>query len=238
MPLRNQVLGHNVLAVEIVGGDGIGGAVVDIEIKENKIKKQIIVCESGKTCSVIMSDFDKAYDEKSQKPGSAFIEKQCAGGYLGPVAFEMLKMAVGDGLFSKAFAEKLSELKSLSLIEFDSYLHNPYDKNNVLGKIACEKATEDDYAVLYELLDALVERSSRAASAILSAAVIQTGEGKNPCRPVMILADGSTFWKSTRIYERVNAYLEEVLTVGKGLYWKISSCDNDITLGSAIAGLL
>lgn len=40
------------------------------------------------------------------------------------------------------------------------------------------------------------------------------------------------------LFERVNAYLDDVLTVQRGLYWKIVSVDNDITLGTAIAGLI
>ena len=219
-------------------GTGMNAAYIQPEIAEAGVKKQIIVCESGKTCSVVMSDFDKNYDSISQKPGTAFIEKQCAGGYLGPVAFQMLKLAVSDGVFSDAFAKKLATLQSLSLIEFDAFLHDPYNKENVLASLAANTATEEDYTVLFELLDALLERSARAAAAILSAAVIQSGEGKNPCKPVLILADGSTFWKSSRIYERVFAALEKTLTVEKGLYWKIISCDNDITIGTAIAGLI
>lgn len=219
-------------------GTGMNAAYIQPEIKDADVKKQIVVCESGKTCSVVMSDFDKIYDANSQKPGTAFIEKQCAGGYLGPVAYQMLLLAIKDGLFSEKFTKALSTLKELSLIEFDAFLKNPYCSESVLTKLASESATEEDYTVLYELLDALLERSASAASAILSAAVIQSGEGKLPCKPVLILADGSTFWKSSRIYERVCANLEQVLTVQRGLYWKIISCDNDITIGTAIAGLI
>ena len=40
------------------------------------------------------------------------------------------------------------------------------------------------------------------------------------------------------IKERVNGYLDEVLTNQLGIYWKIVACDNDITLGAAISGLI
>ena len=219
-------------------GTGMNAAYIQPEIKEINLSKQIIVCESGKTRNVVMSDFDKAYDEKSQKPGTAFIEKQCAGGYLGPIAWEMLQFAIKDGLFTQKFADVLSKVESLSLIEFDAFLKEPFSSDNLLGKLAEESASDEDYNRLFQLLDALLERSARCAAAILTAAVIQSGEGKNASRPVCILCNGSTFWKSSSISRRVNAYLEEVLTVQKDLHWKIISCEDDITLGTAIGGLL
>lgn len=220
-------------------GTGMNAAYIQPVIPSREgFSRQIVVCESGKTRNVVMSDFDKAFDAKSQKPGTFFMEKQCSGAYLGPVAYEMLKAAAEDGLFSDAFAKKLAGLDSLTLIEFDGFLHSPYDASTTLGKLAAESATDEDYDRLYQLLDALVERSARCAAAILSAAVIQSGEGKNAAKPVCILCNGSTFWKTNMIVERVNGYLDALLTNEKGLYWKIVSVDNDITLGTAIAGLI
>ena len=40
------------------------------------------------------------------------------------------------------------------------------------------------------------------------------------------------------IFQRVNSYLEECLTIQRGLYWKIVSVEDDITLGTAIGGLI
>lgn len=219
-------------------GTGMNAAYIQPEISELNIEKQIIVCESGKTNAVVMSDFDKAFDAKSQKPGTAFIEKQCSGGYLGPVAYEMLMTAAADGVFSKAFGEKIAKLESMSLIEFNMFLLDTYDATTTLGKIAAECATEEDYDRLYQMLDALTERSARCAAAILTASVIQSAGGTNSAKPVCILCNGSTFWKTKMLFERVNAYLDDVLTVQRGLYWKIVSVDNDITLGTAIAGLI
>lgn len=223
--------------IGLILGTGMNAAYIQPEIP-GFLKKQIIVCESGKTKDVVMSDFDRNYDAKSQNPGTALIEKQCAGGYLGSIAYEMIKLAVDDGLFSPAFADELSKLDGMTLIEFDNFLHNPYDVSSVLGKMAGEKATDEDYSTLFQILDALLERSARCAASILSAAVIQSGEGKNAARPVCIVCNGSTFWKSNKIYERVSAYLEDFLTVKNDLHWKIVSVENDITLGTAIGGLL
>lgn len=226
--------------VGFILGTGMNAAYIQpaISLRKN-FERQIVVCESGKTCSVVMSDFDKVYDSKSQKPGTAFIEKQCAGGYLGPVGLEMIKMASQDGLFSKKLADSLVKLQSLSNIEINEFLHAPYDENGNISKLCIDNsATQDDYENLFQLFDALEERSARSAAAILIAAVIQSGEGKSCVKPVSILCNGSTFWKTYRIYERVSSYLEECLTVNRGLYWKIVTMEDDITIGTAIGGLI
>ncbi len=219
-------------------GTGMNAAYIQPRIPDAGVEKQIIVCESGKTNAVVMSDFDRAFDKKSVKPGNAFIEKQCSGGYLGPVAYEIITTAAREGLFSKEFSSRLLGLEGMTLIDFNTFLINPFGTDSSIGKLALGCATDEDYGNMYQILDALLERSARCAAAILTAAVIQGGEGRNASRPVCILCNGSTFWKSTKIYERVNAYLEEALTVQRDLHWKIISAEDDITLGTAIAGLL
>ncbi len=219
-------------------GTGMNAAYIQNEIKEHNFQKQIVVCESGKTKSVILSDFDKAFDKKSAKPGTFYIEKQCSGAYLGFVALEMLHTAAAENLFTEKLCAVLAAVESLTLIEVDAFLHGPYAENGTLAKIAAENASEEDYDLLFELLDALVERSARSAAAILTAAVIQSGEGHCPSKPVCILCNGTTFYKTYMIRTRVLGLLDELLTRQRSLYWEVIERDNDITLGTAIAGLL
>ena len=120
----------------------------------------------------------------------------------------------------------------------DKFLHGPYNTECALGKIAAEVATDEDTDKIFQILNAIVERSARYSAAILTACAIQTGAGKNNAQPICILCDGTTFFKTYKIKERVNAYLDEVLTRQLGINWNIVSCDNDITLGTAIAGLI
>lgn len=219
-------------------GTGMNAAYIQPDCECCKIKKQIIVCESGKYTSVNRSDFDIEFDKTTVKPGTFLLEKLCSGAYLGPVSAIALKAAAKDGLFSAAYAEKISALETLTLIETDSFLHNPRSAASTLGKIAAETASEEDYDRTFQILDAIVERSARYAAAILVACTLKTDEGKNASKPVCILCDGTTFHKTYMIKERVNAYLDEILTHQKGIFWKIVSCDNDITLGAAISGLI
>ena len=210
-------------------GTGMNAAYIQNEIKECNFQKQIVVCESGKTKSVILSDFDKAFDKKSAKPGTFYIEKQCSGAYLGFVALEMLHTAAGEKLFTEKLCTVLAAVESLTLIEVDAFLHGPYAEDGTLAKIAAANASEEDYDLLFELLDAVVERSARSAAAILTAAVIQSGEGHRPSKPVCILCNGTTFYKTHMIRARVLGLLDELLTRQRSLYWEVIERDNDIT---------
>lgn len=220
---------------------GTGMNAAYIQDKDNEfpgLKKQIIVCESGKFDKMPRSDFDISYDQKSVKPGSGLLEKQCSGAYLGPIAYEMIQSAVKDGLFSAKFSESLSKIESLTLIEIDSFLHAPYRTASVLGAKAAESATEEDYDLLHQLLDALVDRSARLSASILTACVVQSGIGKSATEPVCILCNGTTFYKTHKVAVRVQAYLEDMLLRQRGLFYEIVSRENDITLGTAIGGLM
>lgn len=219
-------------------GTGMNAAYLQPDCDCCGIKKQIIVCESGKFLSVNRSDFDIAYANTTTNPNAFWLEKLCSGAYLGPLSWHALQLAAKDGLFTSKTADAILKIETLTLIEMDKFLHGPYNKDTVLGKIAAEVATDEDVDKMFQILDAIVERSARYSAAILTACCIQTGAGKNFAKPVCILCDGTTFFKTYKIKERVNAYLDEVLTKELGINWNIVSCDNDITLGAAISGLI
>ena len=217
-------------------GTGMNAAYLQPAIQ---IEEQIIVCESGKFKSVTRSDFDIEFDKTTVKPGSFYLEKQCSGAYLGPVSTIILQTAAREGLFSEAVNKALLALaEPLTLIEMDKFLHGPFNKDCALGKIACQFATPADLDIMYQLLDAVVERSARCSAAILTACAIQTGKGQNAANPICILCNGTTFYKTWMVRERTAAYLDTVLTNQLGIHWEIVSAENDITLGTAIAGLI
>lgn len=220
-------------------GTGMNGAYIQPADPAYKgLKEQIIVCENGKFDKVMRSDFDIEFDRKSVKPGTSVLEKMCSGAYLGPIGYEVVHTAAKEGLFSAKFCESLLKIESLTLIELSAFLQGPYGTNSVLGAKAMESATPEDYDMLFQLLDAVVERSARLSAAILAACVIKSGRGTKSCEPVCILCNGTTFFKTYKIKERVQGYLEDLLVKERGLYYQIISRDNDITLGAAIAGLI
>ncbi len=224
--------------IGMILGTGLNAAYIQPDSEEFGIKRQIVVCESGKFRGMNRSGFDLDVDSKTVSPGTFVLEKLCSGAYLGPLSLSALRSAASDGLFSEKLADGIRGINALTLIDADGFLHEPYNKSNVLGRLAAESASDEDYDRMYQILDAVAERSARYAAAILVACAVQTGGGRNASRPVCILCNGTTFFKTWMIRNRVLGYLDEILTGQMGIYWRMVSCDNDITLGAAIAGLI
>ncbi len=218
---------------------GTGMNLAYIQPEMAGLKKQIVVCESGKFNKLIASDFDRELDSHSTAPGSFALEKKCSGAYLGTAAFFAIKAACADGLFSDAVTKSLSALDSLTLIEMDKFLHAPLSTDSILGKLLSDcKAEREDYDTLYLICDSIVERSARYSAAILAAAVIKSGEGKSPVTPVCVVCNGTTFYKTNYIKERVQGYLEKILREEHSLFVRLVSVEDDITIGTAISGLV
>ena len=196
---------------------------------------QIVVCESGKSDKMAKSEFDEEILKIINTP--APYERMCSGVFLGPLGQLALKAAADDGLFSPEVASKLKALDGLELKDMDMFFYGPYRTDTKLGAIvSC--GTEFDREVVYRILDAFVERSARLAAANISAAVIKSGKGLNPARPVCVLCEGTTFLKTHNLRDRVTGYLNTELTVNRGIWYEIVTMDNAVTLGTAVAGLI
>lgn len=198
--------------------------------------EQIVVCESGMFNKIPRSEFDIAFDKTTQTPGRYVLEKMCSGAYLGAVASYAVRAACKDGLFSAPAAEALTALKDFTLFDMDRFLYTPFKTDTVLGA-ALAKGTPEDYDTLYFILDIFVDRCARLVCAITAAAVIKTGRGKNPSMPVSILCDGTTFYKTHNLKERILGHLNTELIQKRRIYYEALSLDNAITLGAALAGV-
>jgi len=198
---------------------------------------QIVVCESGKCNKIPQSKFDEKLDATTTSPGLFGYEKKCSGAYLGPLGRIALSQAANDGLFSTAVTALLKELDSLELKDMDQLFYTPYSTDTKLGVILA-KGTEADREIAYRILDAVVERSARLAAANIAAAILKSGKGNNPVKPVCVLCEGTTFLKTHNLKNRVIGYLNEVLTEQRGIWYELVSMDNAVTLGSAVAGLI
>ena len=87
------------------------------------------------------------------------------------------------------------------------------------------------------ILRSLVERAGKLTAINLTAAILASGEGDDPRRPVVINADGTTFYRLTFLEDYVKEYLEKILWKGYGKVYKIVNIDSSPTIGAAIAGL-
>jgi hexokinase len=197
---------------------------------------QIVVCESGKSNKIARSEFDAILDKTTVAPGLYGYEKMCSGAYLGPLGKIALAKAAEEGLFSASVTKAIAELPSLELKDMDQFFYGPYRTDTKLGAILA-KGSEADRETAFRILDAFVERSARLAAANIAAAIIKSGKGGNPARPVSVLCEGTTFLKTHNLRERVTGYLNKALTEERGIWYEIVTMDNAVTLGSAVAGL-
>ena len=197
---------------------------------------QIVVCESGMFDKLPRSSFDIAFDSSTNTPGRYVMEKMCSGAYLGPLATFALKAAAMEGLFSEHVASRLAALPKADLYDVDQFLYGPYRHDTVLGDVVAP-GTQDDYDTMYLILDAIIERSARLTTAVIASCVIKSGKGEWPTKPVCVLCNGTTFFKTHNLRSRIHAYLDKYLSDQRHLYFDIVAMDNDITLGTAIGAL-
>lgn len=229
--------------VGFILGTGMNAAYIEsapiskVSSMKNVPATQIVVCESGKCNKIARSTFDEILDSGTNSPGLYGFEKMCSGAYLGPLGRLALVGASAEGLFSRPVSSELSKFEVLELKDMDTFFYAPYRQDTLLGAIAA-KGSDADRETIYRILDAFVERSARLAAANIAAAVIKSGKGRNPARPVSVLCEGTTFLRTHNLRDRVTGYLNSVLTEERGIHYEIVTLDNAVTLGSAVAGLI
>lgn len=198
-------------------------------------KSMIVNVESGGFGKAPRGDIDEQFNAASANPGINTFEKMISGAYLGPLCFAVICQAAKEGLFAEAVGKKLLGLKDVTTKDVSEFLSRPESTDNVLGK-ALAGAGEDISAV-YCLVDALIERAAKLTATNLSSAAIKSGKGHDPCRPVCIVAEGTTFYHLKSLRQKVEYYLKQYLVDQKGIYYEIVSVDNATLIGAAIAGL-
>jgi len=65
----------------------------------------------------------------------------------------------------------------------------------------------------------------------------QGGRGSDPCRPVCIVAEGTTFYHLKSFHQRIEYHLRRFLLEEKNVYHEIIQIENATLVGAAIAGL-
>jgi len=199
-------------------------------------KSQIVNVESGGFAKAPQGTIDQRFDASSMSPGTYTFEKMISGAYLGPLCLKVIQVAAEDGLFSDAPAQKLKNINQISTKDVSDFMCYPMSNANALSS-AIDSATEDDAMTLYYLLDRLVERAAKLTAINLSSVAIKSGKGQNPCRPVCIVAEGTTFYHLKSLKQKVEYYLKQYLQNQKNIHYEIVSVENATLIGAAIAGL-
>ena len=195
----------------------------------------IINIESGGYSKAPRSLIDEEYDYQTINPGEYTFEKMISGKYQGGLITGVIKKAAKEGLFSDFFSEKINKIDKLTSKDINDFLYHPYSKS--ILSTCCSDET-DDSIVLYHLSDCIIERAAKLVAINLSSILLKTGYGENPCKPVCITAEGSTFYKSKLFKKKLDYYIKDYLNDKKGLYCEFVKAENATLIGAAIAGLL
>lgn len=218
--------------------------------KNNNIKKDLLrrdMCdssliniESGGYDKIPQGEIDIIFDNSTNNPGDHIFEKMIGGAYQGGLILEILRKATKEKLFSKQFENKLSKVTILTSKQVNDFCYYPFF-GNVLANCVGTKNGENesnDRLVLYTIIDAVMERVAKLVAVNLSAVIIKTGKGTNPCTPICIAAEGSTFYKHKLLKTKIEYYVKEHLNNRVGIYCEFVKSENATLIGSAIAVLI
>jgi hexokinase len=200
----------------------------------------IINIESGGFNRISSGVMDLELDNETVNPGEYGFEKMMSGRYQGDLVNKVIKKAIKEGLLSKYFADKFASIKEVTAIEFNEFLYYPY-ADNKLSVCCSDKHLDnetDDHLVLYYLIDSIIERAAKLVAINFVAILMKTNKGKNPCKPVCIAAEGSTFYKSKLFRYKLDYYMKKYVNDEKGLYCEYVKSDNVTLIGTAVAGLI
>ncbi len=186
---------------------------------------QVVNVESGSFNLCKRGKLDIELDNESENPGSYTFEKMLSGVYLGALANKLIVEAQKNGLFSSNF----SLPHKLSWVEINLFLLN--SEGDFLASVS-----KDDRDVLRDLFIAIIDRTALLTAVNISAAVIKSGRGLSPEKPVCINIDGSTYHKSYTLSDKVQIHLKELLDP-RGFNYICVAVDDSPLLGAAIAAL-
>lgn len=192
---------------------------------------QIINCETGNFCRIPLGRADEMLDKASSAPGKCYLEKQISGAYMGELVFHTLFLAMEAGL-----VPALDINESLDTKDVNDFMIIPESTENALGAALADKS-DDARETVYWIIDGLLERAARLSAVNMAAAIIKTGEGTNPMRPVSVGIDGTSYAGRYFYRERIEYYLYDMLRVKRGIYYDLLKTDNASLIGAAVAAL-
>jgi len=194
---------------------------------------QVINVESGGFAGFERGPIDLAMDAESENPGKHVFEKTISGVYMGPLALRLMQALAAENVFSETGGKALVEMTELSTIEIDNLCA---DNGRDVGVLGTDRFADGDREVMKEVFGAVVDRAALLTAVNLTAAIVKGGSGQDPARPVCINIDGSTYYKTFQMPEKVQAYLQDLLGA-RGLHIRCIQVDDAPVVGAAIAGL-
>jgi hexokinase len=225
--------------IGLILGTGTNTAYVERNENIGKLKgqlppgSQVINVEAGGFSAFARGPVDLQLDERSENPGGHVFEKTISGVYMGPLTFELLKTLAAENVFSATGKALLLTLENLSTIHID----NLSAKNGRdIGVLGSEAFTDADREIMRTVFAAVVDRAALLTAVNILAGVVKCGFGQDPERPVCVNIDGSTYYKTFQLADKVQAHLKIMLSE-HGLHIRCIRVDDAPLVGAAIAGL-
>ena len=194
----------------------------------------IVNTESGYFTRVPTGVIDRELDSLTANPGTHTLEKMTSGRYLGQLILLSLKKAATDGLLSGAAGASVLALDELSLSDISDFLAD-IQHTNPLSAIC---ATATDRTAVSTVAGRLIERDAKLSVMSVAAVMEKTDTGRRPDKPVVIVADGSTFHKLFSFKEKFNDYIRLYISERQKRYCYVEKVENATLLGSSFAALI
>ena len=240
--LAGLAQGQAVNASSYIGfilGTGTNTAYVEQNEKIGKLDgyldggSQVINVESGGFAAFRRGLFDLKLDDRSEHPGRHVFEKAISGVYMGSIALELLQALASEQVFSASGGAALAIMKDLSCIHIDNLTAGNGRDTGVLGS---EVFTDSDREIIKTVFTAVVDRAALLTAVNILAAVVKSGAGRDSARPVCVNIDGSTYYKTFELADKIQTYLGTMLKA-RGLHVHCIQVDDAPVIGAAIAGL-
>ncbi|HOM59019.1 MAG TPA: hexokinase [Kiritimatiellia bacterium] len=196
----------------------------------------VINVESGAFRRVTQSRFDSLMDAETRDPGSYTFEKMISGAYLGSLGLTVLREARKAGLFQPAAAAAIDAWPSLSNKHLDDFCGGrPASDNPFLDAVF----TAEDRETVVRLATPLYARAAVLTAVNLASAILKTGEGRDPARPVCVNVDGSTYYRTlTADFRNLVGRELAALLEPRGIAYELIRVEDSPVIGAAVAGLM
>jgi len=214
----------------------------------NLDEAMVINVESGGFRRIEQTAFDQQMDAQTLDCGYYTFEKMISGAYLGNIGFIVLKEAVKEGLFSKGAASVIGAWDALSNKHLDDFCGDSpllkggagvSDGGGLSNPFLDAAFTPEDHEAVRRLCTPVYERAAVLTAVNLASAILKTGEGKDPMRPVCVNVDGSTYYRTLTadFQNRVQRELASLLQP-RGIAYELIKVDDSPVIGAAVAGLV
>lgn len=194
----------------------------------------VINLESGNFDKLTSGKLDEEFRLETLIPTEYHMEKMMSGHYLGALLLKYMQKGAAYGLFSEEAKASILALKQLNGRDMDDFVAHPNAKNPIAS---LPGLTDDDRAVVYELIDAMLERAARLVVSCYIACAKRTGTGNDPLHPILITAEGTTYYRCELLKQKIDYYIEQAMRRDRGIYVQTMQVENAVIYGTALAAV-